>query len=141
MTDTELQSIFEAYLNAFAATSPAEQERLLRSSVAEDVVYTNPGVEGRGLQNLLKHISVFQKRFPGHRFRVNWFRQQHGQMLAEWTQVSEDGRRTRHGPQLWLFQRTWRYCPPGRLLEHWRGITFRKMRCASSCHQHLWNES
>ena len=64
MTDTEFQGIFEAYLDAFAATSPAEQERLLRSSAAEDVVYTNPGVEGRGLLNLLKHISVFQERFP-----------------------------------------------------------------------------
>ena len=92
MTDTKLQGIFEAYLDAFAATSQAEQERLLRSSVAEDVVYTNPGAEGRGLQNLLKHISVFQERFPGYRFRVNWFRHQHGQLLAEWTQVSEDGR-------------------------------------------------
>ncbi len=92
MTDTQFQEIFEAYLDAFAATSPAEQERLLRSSVAEDVVYTNPGVEGRGLQNLLEHISVFQERFPGHRFRVNWFRQQHRQMLAEWTQLGQDGR-------------------------------------------------
>ena len=92
MTDMESQRIFEAYLEAFAATSPAEQERLLRSSVAEDVVYTNPGVEGRGLLNLLKHISVFQERFPGHHFRVNWFRQQHGQLLSEWTQVGQDGR-------------------------------------------------
>ena len=91
MIDTELQGIFQTYLDAFAATSPAEQERLLRSSVAEDVVYTNPGVEGGGLQNLLKHISMFQKRFPGHHFRVNWFRQQHGQLLSEWTQVGEDG--------------------------------------------------
>ena len=92
MTDTEFKRVFEAYLDAFAATSLAEQERLLRCSVAKDVVYTNPGVEGRGLQNLLKHITVFQERFPRHRFRVNWFRQQHGQMLAEWTQVGEDGR-------------------------------------------------
>ena len=91
MIDTELQGIFQAYLDAFAATSPAEQERLLRSSVAEDVVYTNPGVEGGGLQNLLKHIGIFQKRFPGHHFRVNWFRQQHGQLLSEWTQVGKDG--------------------------------------------------
>ena len=91
MTDTQFQGIFEAYLDAFAATSLAEQERLLRSSVAEDVVFTNPGVEGQGLQNLLRHISVFQEHFPGHRFRVNWFRQQHGQMLAEWAQVGEDG--------------------------------------------------
>ena len=91
MTNMELQKIFEAYLDAFAATSVAEQERLLRSSVAEDVVYTNPGVEGQGLRNLLKHISVFQERFPGHRFRVNWFRQQHGQLLSEWTQVGQAG--------------------------------------------------
>ena len=91
MTDTELTGTFEAYLNAFAATSPAEQERLLRSSVAEDVVYTNPGVKGKGLQSLLEHISVFQQRFPGHHFRVNWFRQQHGQLLSEWTQVGADG--------------------------------------------------
>ena len=91
MTDSELQSIFEAYLDAFAAILPDEQERLLRSSVSEDVVYTNPGVEGRGLRNLLKHISVFQERFPGHHFRVNWFRQQHGQMLSKWTQVGHDG--------------------------------------------------
>ena len=91
MIDTELQGIFQAYLDAFAAISPAEQERLLRSSVAEDVVYTNPGVEGVGLQNLLKHISIFQQRFPGHHFRVNWFRQQHGQLLSEWTQVGKDG--------------------------------------------------
>jgi hypothetical protein len=91
MTETEIQAIFEAYLNAFAASSPNEQERLLRSSVAEDVVYTNPGVEGQGLGNLLKHIGVFQERFPGHHFRVNWIRQQHGQLLSEWTQVCKDG--------------------------------------------------
>ncbi len=91
MTDIQLQVTFEAYLNAFAATTPAEQERLLRSSVADNVVYTNPGVQGEGLQNLLKHIDLFQRRFPGHHFRVNWFRQQHGQLLSEWTQVGKDG--------------------------------------------------
>ena len=49
-------------------------------------------MEGRGLQKLLKHISVLQDRFPGQHFRVNWFRQQHGQLLSEWTQVGEDDR-------------------------------------------------
>ena len=91
MTDMELQNVFQTYLDAFSAITPAKQERLLRSSVAENVVYTNPGVEGEGLQNLLKHISVFQDRFPGHHFRVNWFRQQHGQLLSEWTQVGKNG--------------------------------------------------
>jgi hypothetical protein len=47
MTDKELQAIFQVYLDAFATTSLAEQEWLLRSSVGEDVVYINPGVEGR----------------------------------------------------------------------------------------------
>ncbi len=91
MTDKELQTVFQAYLDAFAATSPAEQERLLRSSVVEDVSFTNPGADSRGLPNLLNHIGKFQMRFPGDRFRVNWFRQQHSQLLAEWAQISADG--------------------------------------------------
>jgi hypothetical protein len=91
MTDDELRTIFGNYLGAFATTSPAEQERLLHSSVADDVVYTNPGVEGCGVRNLLAHIDVFQKRFPLGRFRMNWLRQQHGQLLAEWTQLNENG--------------------------------------------------
>ena len=91
MTAQELQTIFENYLNAFANPAPAEQERLLRSSVAEDVAFTNPGVEGCGVGNLLAHIARFQEKFPGGYFRTNWFRQQHGQMLAEWTQFNRDG--------------------------------------------------
>ena len=91
MLDTELRGVFENYLNAFFANSVAEQERLLRSSVAEDVTFSNPGVSGCGLTNLLDHISRFQQRFGGGSFRINWFRQQHGQMLAEWTQFNKDG--------------------------------------------------
>jgi hypothetical protein len=89
--DTELRSVFENYLNAFFAESAAEQERLMRSSVAEDIMFSNPGVSGRGLTSLLGHISRFQQRFGGGSFRINWFRQQHGQMLAEWTQFNKDG--------------------------------------------------
>jgi hypothetical protein len=75
MTDNEVSFIFKNYLGAFAATSLAEQERLLRSSLAEGVVYTNPGVEGSGISNLLHHIEGFQRKFPGGRFRMNWLRQ------------------------------------------------------------------
>jgi hypothetical protein len=89
--DTELRSVFVNYLNAFFAESAAEQERLMRSSVAEDIMFSNPGVSGRGLTSLLGHISRFQQRFGGGSFRINWFRQQHGQMLAEWTQFNKDG--------------------------------------------------
>ena len=91
MTDDELRAIFENYLGAFAITSVVEQERLLRSSLADDVVFTNPGVEGSGLRNLLAHIEGFQRRFSGGRFRMNWLRQQHGQVLIEWTQLDQAG--------------------------------------------------
>jgi hypothetical protein len=91
MTDDGLRTIVENYLGAFATTSVAEQHRLLGSSLAENVVFTNPGVEGSGVRNLLAHIEGFQRRFPGNLFRMNWLRQQHGQVLIEWTQLSEDG--------------------------------------------------
>ncbi len=91
MTDHELRTIFESYLGEFAATSPAEQERLLRASLADDVAYTNPGVEGRGLRNLLGHIAGFQTKFPGGHFRINWIRQQHGHVLSEWIQLDQAG--------------------------------------------------
>ena len=91
MTEDDLRNTFGNYLAAFASPSPAEQERLLRASVAEDVVYTNPGVAGCGLRNLLSHIGTFQGRFPGGRFRLNWLRHQHGQVLSEWTQLDHEG--------------------------------------------------
>nr|WP_299291627.1 nuclear transport factor 2 family protein [uncultured Mucilaginibacter sp.] len=91
MTENKSRLVFEKYLEAFAKESPAEQEQLLNCSVAEDVVFTNPGVDGRGRTTLLTHANSFQKRFPGGYFRVNWFRQQHGQLLAEWTQYDQQG--------------------------------------------------
>ena len=91
MTDNKFRTVFENYLDAFAKESPAEQEQLLSSSVAEDVVFTNPGVDGRGRSTLLAHATSFQKRFPGGYFRVNWFRQQKGQLLSEWTQYDQQG--------------------------------------------------
>ena len=90
MTDT-VRSAFESYLGAFVEPSAAEREKIMRANVADDVVFSNPGVDGRGLDKLLTHMSLFQERFPGGRFQINWFRQQHGQVLAEWTQFHQDG--------------------------------------------------
>ncbi len=91
MTDHTLRLLVETYLAAFATTSPAEQERLLRASVADHIAYSNPGASGSGLRNLLAHIGGFQRKFAGGRFRLNWLRSQHGQGLAEWTQLDEQG--------------------------------------------------
>ena len=91
MTDEQLRSAFANYLDAFTTTSLSEQRRLLATSVSDQVMFANPGVEGSVHTDLLAHIAAFQKRFPGSSFRVNWFVQQHGQALAEWTQLDEDG--------------------------------------------------
>ena len=82
---------FESYLGAFAEQSAEKREEMLRSNVAEDIAFSNPGVDGRGLHNLLAHIVRFQEKYPGSYFRINWFLQQHGQVLAEWSQINPDG--------------------------------------------------
>lgn len=92
MTDTKLRLLVETYLAAFATASPAEQERLLRASVAEQIAYSNPGASGHGLSSLLAHIGGFQRKFGGGSFRLNWLRCQHAQGLAEWTQLDQLGR-------------------------------------------------
>jgi hypothetical protein len=91
MTDTDVRTVFKAYFAAFAEKSQQKREELIRSIVAEDLSFSNPGVDGHGVETLLTHISRFQEAFPGGRFRINWIRQQHGQLLAEWTQLNEDG--------------------------------------------------
>jgi hypothetical protein len=91
MTDTKLRILVETYLAAFATVSPAEQEHLLRASVVDQIVYSNPGASGRGLSSLLAHIGGFQRKFGGGSFRLNWLRYQHGQGLAEWTQLDQQG--------------------------------------------------
>ena len=84
-------SVFRTYLDAFAVTSSAGREEMIRASVADDLAFSNPGVDGCGVDTLLAHIARFQEKFPGGRFRVNWLREQHDQVLAEWTQLTGDG--------------------------------------------------
>ena len=91
MNDEDAEAAFRNYLGAFSTTSPAEQDRLIRASVADDLTFSNPGIDGRGVESLLGHIARFQDAFPGSRFRINWIRRQHGQVLAEWTQLDGDG--------------------------------------------------
>ena len=60
MTDDLLRATLESYLDAFFEPSPTEREKLLRANVDEDVAFSNPGVDGRGLNTLLGHITRFQ---------------------------------------------------------------------------------
>ncbi|NPD69352.1 hypothetical protein HN018_26290 (plasmid) [Lichenicola cladoniae] len=91
MTNQDLRTTFMNYLGALAERSVAKREEVLRTNVAEDVAFSNPGVNGRGLQSLLTHVARFQALYPGSCFRLNWHLEQHGQILAEWSQISSDG--------------------------------------------------
>jgi hypothetical protein len=91
VTEKDIRGVYEAYFAAFGEISPVKREELLRSSAADDINFSNPGVCGKGVDTLLAHISKFQERFPGGHFRINWVRQQHDQLLGEWTQLTKDG--------------------------------------------------
>ena len=91
MTEENLQLMWNSYQDAWADIPLDKRERLLRASVSEDVVFTNPNASGQGFGNLLTHVGEFQKQFPGAHFRSNRLLEQHGQLLSEWTMLNRDG--------------------------------------------------
>ena len=48
-------------------------------------------MDGHGRDALAAHVVTFQRKFPGGRFDVRWLWRQHGQLLAQWRQLSADG--------------------------------------------------
>jgi hypothetical protein len=91
MTIDTLQQLWKTYQDAWADIAVADRERLLKQSVADDVVFTSPPNEGQGFGNLVEHIGLFQKQFPGAYFKSNKLLTQHGQLLSEWTMYNKDG--------------------------------------------------
>ena len=92
MTNDSLQQLWKSYLDAYADIPAAERERLLRQSVADDIVFSNPtGEEGQGFGNLVEHVSQFQKTNPGGYFTNNELFTHHHQLLSEWTMHKKDG--------------------------------------------------
>jgi len=59
--------------------------------VEEEVAFSNPDTQGKGLGDLTVHIEDFQRQFPGAWFRGNKLIVHHGQLLAEWTMFNGDG--------------------------------------------------
>jgi hypothetical protein len=89
-TDT-LQQTYNSYLGAYSYIAPTERERLLRQSVAKDVISINPEGESHGISDLLKHIEQFQEQKPGAFFKGNKLIAHHDQFLSEWTMYGKDG--------------------------------------------------
>jgi hypothetical protein len=91
MNDDTLQQHWGSYFAAYAAVDRDERQRLLEQSVSEDVVFTNPGGEGRGRASLNGHIEGFQQKMPGVYFSTDKLHVHHGELLAVWTMHKPDG--------------------------------------------------
>jgi SnoaL-like domain len=91
MTQNKVQT-YERYLAAWSAVPDEERERLLRGSVAEDVLFSNPQQVRHGIGEVVEHLEAFQKRSPGGSFQMNnmigWA--DHG--LAEWQLFDGEGK-------------------------------------------------
>lgn len=85
MSDDALQQLWKTYQDAWSAELPAERDRLLRASLAQDVVFTSPDSDEQGIDRMAATIAAFQERLSGAYFRSTLLRQQHGQLFSAWT--------------------------------------------------------
>jgi len=83
MPNDTLQQTYNSYLDAYNDIAVDERERLLRQSVAEDIVFTNPNAEGQGFGKLMEHIEQFQKQRKGASLKSNKLLAHHGHFLSE----------------------------------------------------------
>lgn len=85
MTDEALQQIWKSYQDAWSDVPAERSAELLRATLSDDIAFSNPDSEGRGIEDMIAHVQEFQKQYPGCYFRSTLLRQQHGQLLAPWT--------------------------------------------------------
>jgi hypothetical protein len=85
MTDEALQQLWKTYQDAWSEVSPEERDRLLHASLAQDVAFTSPDSDERGIDRMVATIVAFHSKSPGAYFRSTLLRQQHGQLLSVWT--------------------------------------------------------
>jgi hypothetical protein len=90
MTREAVEQIWNAYLQAYGNVSTEERRRLLRASVSDDVLSTNPGEETQGFESLVTHVEQFQQRLPGAYFKINKLLFHHDEVLTEWTLYKSD---------------------------------------------------
>jgi len=91
MNSDSLEKQWSAYLTAYGPVAAEERERLLKLSVCDDVVFTNPGGEGRTRAGLIAHIEGFQTKMPRFYFTGDKLFLRHGEFLAIWSMYTGDG--------------------------------------------------
>ena len=97
MTTDLLAHHWSTYLAAFHATDENEREHLLEQCVSDEVVFTNPGGEGKSRAGLSAHIGKFHKMMPGAYFSTDKVFAQHGELLVVWSLHKPDGTKAQTG--------------------------------------------
>ncbi len=90
MSDERVQT-YDRYLAAWSAIPDAERARMLRESLSEQIVFTNPQQTRCGLSEVVEHLEGFQVRSPGGSFRMNSMVGWGAYALAEWQLVDAKG--------------------------------------------------
>ncbi|HVX79159.1 MAG TPA: nuclear transport factor 2 family protein [Bradyrhizobium sp.] len=83
---------WNAYQRAWGPVLETEREELLRSSVSDDILYTDPSSQIHGLHELMVRIAQSQRTFTGAYFRNDSFLEHHNEGLFSWTMYDKDGR-------------------------------------------------
>ena len=83
---------YDLYLEAWGPVSRDERVDLLRRSLVEAIVFTNPQQVRRGIHDIVEHLEGFQQRTPGGRFRMNNMVGWGSYGLAEWQLIDGEGK-------------------------------------------------
>lgn len=85
------------YMAAFKEADGTRRASLLEGSVSEDVVFTNPGGEGKSRVGLDAHIMQFRTANPGTYFSTDKIYDQRDKLLALWSMYKPDGVKVANG--------------------------------------------
>lgn len=91
MQTTTLEQHWHTYILAFNTSAEEVRAPLLEQSVSADVVFTNPGAEGKGRADLSAHIGQFHANRPGMFFTTDKVLAQADKLLAVWSMHRPDG--------------------------------------------------
>lgn len=81
---------WNTYQSAWRSIGDDERRELLAQSVADDVVYTDPGSQVHGVDALAARIAHSQQTYPGAHFKNDSFLEHHDQGLFQWTMFGAD---------------------------------------------------
>jgi hypothetical protein len=95
---SELEELISTYCAAWEEPDAARRRELLVKVWAEDGIYIDPTVETNGIDELVAHIGVVQRTYPGSRIERTSFIDRHHHVLRfKWCMVLADGKRLPEG--------------------------------------------